>query len=366
MANESRAPHVGEGCERDGVVAVESFRLPLSPALSAEAAAAFIARQRRPMSALASLEGPFASDGEYRSVVDAFRVEMASLHKALARLARRTYAVDVEETVLGGVRVEIVRPSGGVLEANRHRVLINLHGGAFVGGAEACGLVESIPLSVVMGVEVVCVDYRQAYEHRFPAASEDVAAVYRTLLESRDPEAIGIFGHSAGGMLVAQSLAWFADAGLPRPGAVAMCSAGAGGVGDSHYLATVAMGDPVPGHDVRPGGWRAGYLGDADRLDPLVTPLHSPEVLAGFPPSLLLSGTRSFDLSDVVLTHRALDRAGVATELHVWEGLWHCFPYNPLMPESREAYEVLTRFFNRHLQPVNAAIDPVAPVKSRG
>ena len=85
------------------------------------------------------------------SVVDAFRVEMASLHKALARLARRTYAVDVEETVLGGVRVEIVRPSGGVLEANRHRVLINLHGGAFVGGAEACGLVESIPLSVVMG-----------------------------------------------------------------------------------------------------------------------------------------------------------------------------------------------------------------------
>ena len=200
-----------------------------------------------------------------------------------------------------------------------------------------------------MGVEIVCVDYRQAYEHRFPAASEDVAAVYRTLLERRDAAAIGIFGYSAGATLVAQSLAWFADAGLPRPGAVAMCSAGAGGVGDSHYLATVAMGDPAPRHDVRPGGWRAGYLGDADPLDPLVTPLHSPEVLAGFPPSLLLTGTRSFDLSDVVLTHRALERAKVATELHVWEGLWHCFAYNPAMPESKEAYDVLAAFFRQWL-----------------
>lgn len=347
--------------QAEGAVDIGPFRLPLSPALSPEASAAFIARQRRPMSSLASLQGPFSSETEYRSVVDRFRAEMASLHKALAKLARRTYPVDVEETEVGGVRVEIVTPSGGVHDAAQSRVLINLHGGAFVGGAEACGLVESIPLSVVMGVEIVCVDYRQAYECRFPAASEDVAAVYRTLLERHVPAEIGIFGYSAGGMLTAQSLAWFADVGLPRPGAVAMCSAGAGGAGDAHFLATVAMGDPPPDPDERSGGWRAGYLGDADPLDPRVTPLYSPEVLAGFPPTLLLSGTRSFDLSDVVLTHRALDRAGVPTELHVWEGLWHCFPYNTAMPESREAYDVLARFFDRHLRHTERAVGPSPP-----
>ena len=358
MTAEPRPLPPGEAGAVDGAVDVGPFQLPLSPALSAEAAAAFIARKRRPMSALSSLQGPFAGEAEYRSVVDTFRGEMASLHRALAKFARRTYPVDVEETELGGVRVEVVTPAGGVPSVDQGRVLINLHGGAFVGGAEACGLVESIPLSVVMGVEIVCVDYRQAYEHRFPAASEDVAAVYRTLLERHDPAAIGIFGYSAGGILAAQSLAWFADVGLPRPGAVAMCSAGAGGVGDAHYLGTVAMGDPAPDPDERPGGWRAGYLGDADPLDPRVTPLDSPEILAGFPPSLLLSGTRSFDLSDVVLTHRALDRAGVPTELHVWEGLWHCFPYNPAMPESKEAYDVLARFFERHLQQ-NEGVDRI-------
>jgi acetyl esterase/lipase len=345
----------------DGAVDVASFRLPLSPALSHEAVEAFLASQRRSISALSLLQGPFSSPAEYRSVVDGFRAEMASLHKALVRLERRTYAVDIEETVIGGVRVEVVTPSGGVPEANRHRVLINLHGGAFVGGAEACGLVESVPVSIAMGIEIVCVDYRLAYEHRFPAASEDVAAVFRSLLERHDPAAVGIFGYSAGGLLVAQSLAWFADAGLPRPGAVAMCSAGAGGDGDSHYLATVAMGNPAPASGERPVGWRSGYLGDADPLDPLFSPLHAPEILARFPPSLLLSGTRSFDLSDVVLTHRALLRAGVSAELHVWEGLWHCFPYNPLLPESKEVYELLADFFDRNLRPAGPSLGSEAP-----
>lgn len=145
-----------------------------------------------------------------------------------------------------------------------------------MGGAEACSLVESIPVSAVMGIRVVGVDYRQAYEHRFPAASEDVAAVYRALLEEYEPAGIGIFGYSAGGMLTAQSVAWFADLALPRPGAVAMCSAGAGGNGDSDYLATVAMGDPAPTAVDQARGWRHGYLGDADPSDACPVPTLAP------------------------------------------------------------------------------------------
>ena len=335
--------------ELDSTVTVPSFQLPFSATLSAEARAAFIARLRRPLSALSSLDGPFPSTADYHAAVDKFRGEMASLHHALVKVLHRRYAVKIEETTLGGVRVEIVTPAAGVIEANRHRILINLHGGAFVGGAEACGLVEAIPVSAVFGVAIVCVDYRQAYEHSFPAASEDVAAVYKALLANHEPNAIGIFGYSAGAVLTAQVVAWLAHNGLPGPGAVAMCSAGAGAQGDSRFVAAVAMGDAPPTIDQPPDGWRDGYLGDVDHRDPLVAPVHWPEVLARFPPSLLLSGTRSFDLSDVVLTRRALNKAGVVTELHVWERLWHCFPYNPSLPEAREAFDVLAAFFNRHL-----------------
>jgi acetyl esterase/lipase len=43
-----------------------------------------------------------------------------------------------------------------------------------------------------------------------------------------------------------------------------------------------------------------------------------------------------------------LVKAGVDAELHVWDGLPHAFWYNSDLPESREVYDVIARFFDRH------------------
>ena len=75
---------------------------------------------------------------------------------------------------------------------------------------------------------VVSLDYRQGPKYRFPAASEDVAAVYAHLLKDHAPRDVGIYGCSAGGMLAAMSVAWFEKHNLPRPGAVGILCAGAG------------------------------------------------------------------------------------------------------------------------------------------
>jgi acetyl esterase/lipase len=113
------------------------------------------------------------------------------------------------------------------------------------------------------------------------------------------------------------------------------------------------MGDTPPGAGAAgiADRTRFGYLADIDPDDPLVAPGRHPDVLARFPPSVVLTGTRSFDLSGAVRTHRALLDAGTPSELHVWEGLWHCFPYHHDMPESMEAYRTLAAFFDRNLAP---------------
>jgi hypothetical protein len=54
--------------------------------------------------------------------------------------------------------------------------------------AESCALLESNPIAAVGGWNVVTVDYRQAQESVFPAASEDVAKVYGALLRAYRPE----------------------------------------------------------------------------------------------------------------------------------------------------------------------------------
>jgi acetyl esterase/lipase len=40
---------------------------------------------------------------------------------------------------------------------------------------------------------------------------------------------------------------------------------------------------------------------------------------------------------------------GVEAELHVWEGLFHGFFYNVDVPESKDALNVIIKFFDRHL-----------------
>ena len=83
--------------------------------------------------------------------------------------------------------------------------------------------------------------------------------------------------------------------------------------------------------------------------DPLVSPVSAPRVLAEFPPTLLVTGTRAMELSSAVYTHTQLIKNGVDARLHVWEGLFHGFFYNPDVPESQDSYRVIVDFFARNL-----------------
>jgi len=63
---------------------------------------------------------------------------------------------------------------------------------------------------------------------------------------------------------------------------------------------------------------------------------------------LAITGSRDSAMSGAIHTHAQLVKLGVEADLHVWEGLGHGFFYDPSLPESRDAYEVIARFFDRH------------------
>ena len=93
------------------------------------------------------------------------------------RLARM-YPFSSTKSTMGGVPIETFEPNSGIAPENRNRVLLNLHGGGFVfGGGGPGGAAESIPIAGLGRIRVIAVDYRLAPEHRFPAASEDLASV---------------------------------------------------------------------------------------------------------------------------------------------------------------------------------------------
>ncbi len=157
------------------------------------------------------------------------------------------------------------------------------------------------------------------------------------------------------------SVAWFQKHGLPRPGAVGIFCAGttlanSGFGGDAAYTAAPlgearpAPPPPSKAPAATSGGLPPlGYLSGTDPKDPLVAPSASDDVMRRFPPTLIITGTRGFEMSSAVYTHSQLVRLGVDAELHVWEGMFHGFFYNPDVPESRDAYDVMVRFFDRRL-----------------
>jgi epsilon-lactone hydrolase len=207
-------------------------------------------------------------------------------------------------------------------------------------------MVESIPLAALAQIEIVSITYRQAPETTFPAASEDVAAVYRELLKQHRPEDIAIFGCSAGGLLAAESMAWFDKEKLPLPAALGIfcASADARWGGDSRAFARPFAALPPRAKAPR------NYFGDNDATNPLASPVLAPELLKRFPPTLLITASRAMEMSAAINTHRELVKAGVDADLHMWDGLGHAFFYNIDLPESREAFDVMARFFQRHLQ----------------
>lgn len=271
--------------------------------------------------------------------------------KTMLERDRALFRVDRKDGKIADVHVYDYRPAAGISERNRTRVLINLHGGGFSGCWPGCAELESIPVAATMGVRVVSVDYREGPEYKFPAASEDVAAVYKELLRTYKPGEIGIYGCSAGGMLTAMSVAWFETHNLPRPGAIGIYCASAGSFGGDASAIALPLGEARMAEAGRGGVPRLGYFSNAAPNDPMASPIVSEQILAKFPPTLIITGDRDFAFSGAVYTENRLAKLGVETELHVWDGLFHGFFYNADVPESKDAFAIMSRFFDRHLEP---------------
>ncbi|MCB2076812.1 MAG: alpha/beta hydrolase [Novosphingobium sp.] len=323
--------------EPDGTVHVPAYTLPPSEYLSAEAKAAL---PRTPAEMGGSFEG-LVKSGRVPQIRSAMP---PALEKEIENLLAE-YDVWTEPVTVAGVRGIWVRPNKP--QKGKPRILINLSAGAFLfASASKNGMQESIPLAGLGKFEILSLDYSQAPETTFPAASIDVEKVYRELLKTHRPSEIGLFGNSAGGQLVGQAIAWFQRQNLPVPAAAGLfcATADARWGGDAWH-----WHKPVGGSHEPPFLFEKFYYGSHDLDDPLISPIRSDAVLAAFPPTLLLTSTRAGEMSATVDAHRRLVRNRVDADLVVWDGLGHCFFTDRSLPETREAQEIMVRFFTRHV-----------------
>ncbi len=274
------------------------------------------------------------------------RAHTDAWQKSQSAEARRLYPVNVEAAILGGVRTDLITPLA-MPETNKNRVLINLHGGGFI--TDSGSLIEGIPISYLTKIKVVSVYYRLAPENPFPAAVDDVVAVYKELLKTYHPHSIGIFGTSAGATLTGEVAVKLKQLGLPLPAALGMFSTHPdfSRPPDSEQLFALNgfSGNIAPKDPNRPPD--DAYPGKTDRKDPVLSPIFAD--LHGMPPCLLVTSTRDLLLSDTSMFHLALSHAGVDSQLLVFEALPHAFWYHFQLPETRDALGMMARFFDERV-----------------
>jgi monoterpene epsilon-lactone hydrolase len=309
---------------------IDPFRF--GPWVSTEAVAAFEAD---------SATAQPAPDGD----VVALRTFYDAFNQRHLATAVASYPVSVREDEIADVRVHIVTPESGAVS---DQTLLCLHGGAFMWGRGAGALLEAVPVAATSGIRVIAVEYALAPEQIFPAAVEDVLRVYEAVRQEHSPAGIGMYGCSAGGILTAQSVARMLADGIPTPGAIAMlCGTGLEMDGDSAMAAGALSGQVDARDELRLGA--LPYFAGAGIDDPLVFPGEHPDVLAHFPPSLLVTGTRDFASSSMTVMHRRLLAAGAEASLIQFDGMWHAYHMATTLPEARETFAALTRFFAAHL-----------------
>jgi acetyl esterase len=191
-------------------------------------------------------------------------------------------------------------------------------GGWVVGSLEAADLVCR-KLANEAPCAVVAVEYRQAPEHRFPAAVEDCFAATSWIANHADQlgvdaRRVAIGGASAGGNLAAVVAQLARDKGGPPIACQVLV-----------YPATDhrARGDTsFSGAFNRAGAdwcW-SHYLGDASGDDPRASPLHAHD-FGGLPPALVILAEHDPLREEGELYARALAAAGVEAEHECYEAV---------------------------------------------
>jgi monoterpene epsilon-lactone hydrolase len=186
LAAAEEAPGGAPRVDGEGTAHLPSLEVPASRFMSPAARAKFITQFSHAPAPEKLAAASAASDPQQ------LRDDDEQKNAPLVARAEALWPVTIQPRVMGGVRTRVITPKAGVSAANRDRVLINLHGGGFIWGEGNGALTESIPIAGVGRITVITVAYRLAPEFAFPAASRDVAAVYRELLRNHRAKDIGI------------------------------------------------------------------------------------------------------------------------------------------------------------------------------
>jgi epsilon-lactone hydrolase len=270
--------------------------------------------------------------------------------RGLERCARLTRlplpaCTRIEPATFRGVPGEWVRNT----RQPQQRTVLYLHGGGYQVGSAAIYREFAAHLARAWQAQVALIDYRLAPEHPFPAATDDVHAAYRSLLEQGvAAQTLVVAGDSAGGGLTLACALQARDTGLPLPGALVLFSPWVDLGVSGHSAQQRERDDLLVTANLRAAA--ADYLAGASTRTPLAAPLFAD--LHGLPSTLIQATDNEILCDDARRLADALHAAGTPAQLRLWPGLWHVWQILAgKVPEADAALREALAFIEQGAKP---------------
>ncbi len=228
------------------------------------------------------------------------------------------------------------------------KVILHLHGGAYVSG----GLLQShavlAPICDQSGFRGMTFAYRLAPKSPFPAQLEDALKAYDYLINlGYDEKNIALVGESAGGHLALSLVQKLKMQNRPLPCALCLLSPWTDlmQLGESYQdnkLVDATL-DPVT---LKQSAF--DFIGNDETLlnNPLISPLIAD--YHGFPPTQIHCGTSELLRSDSRQLRDKMLNDGLDVQLIEWEGMCHVFQIFKF-EESRLSIKMIGEFLSEKL-----------------
>jgi acetyl esterase/lipase len=259
--------------------------------------------------------------------------------ETMSRATRPARHVEIQSGTAGGVAGDWLLPR----TAKSSATILYLHGGGYCAGSPATHRALTSRFARAAALPVFAAAYRLAPEHSFPAAIDDAAAAYRSLIE-KGP--VVIAGDSAGGGPALATALALRERQAKAPDALVLFSPWVDVTPPANSV-PAPKGEAVLSSAMLNACARH-YLAGQDAMAPLASPIYAD--LRALPPTLIQAGTDEMLHGQAVRLHDALRDAGVAVGCEIVPERWHVFQLHAgMLPSADAAIARAAEFISRNV-----------------
>lgn len=242
----------------------------------------------------------------------------------------------------GTIPIRIYSPAGD----GPFPLILYVHGGGWV--IADLDTYDASPRALVNGTQAVVVSthYRQAPEHPYPAAHDDVFSAYQWVVKNGrsikgDTSRIAVVGESAGGNMAAVTAIRARDQQVQMPVHQVLIYPVSGTDMNTPSYREHANAKPL--NKAMMGWFLKHYLGDTAGAGNQDINLATRRDLHGLPPTTIITADIDPLRSEGQMLGEALKRAGVSINAKNYEGSTHeFFGMGAVVPDASEAVQVVS------------------------